>query len=140
MSSIQRSTSDRFRAKIIAAKTIEARVLDGIRTKLLTPQAMAESVESLRQANVARRQATLSARTPMEKELASIERQIERAQLMCMEGAMEIEDLKARSLSLRRAAASFRPCWPRSTNPAWSHCIPQPQAPTANSPDACTKP
>ena len=87
--------------KIIAAKTVEARVLAGIRAKLLTPQAMAEAVESLRQANVARRQATLSARAPMEKELASIERQIERAQLMCMEGAMEIEDLKARSLPLK---------------------------------------
>ena len=53
--------------KIIAAKTVEARVLAGIRTKLLTPQALADAVESLRQVNEARRQATLSARAPMEK-------------------------------------------------------------------------
>ncbi len=88
-------------AKIIAAKTIEARVLDGIREKLLTPQAMADAVESLRQANEARRQTTLSVRAPMTKELASIERQLERAQLMCMEGVMEIEDLKTRSIPLK---------------------------------------
>lgn len=94
--------------KIIAAKTVEARVLDGIHTKLLTPQALADAVESLRQANEARRQATLTARAPMEKELASIERQIERAQLMCMEGAMEIEELKTRSLPLKARRSELK--------------------------------
>ena len=87
--------------KIIAAPTVEARVLDGIRDKLLSPQAMAAAVDQLREESQSRRRETLAARAPMERELAEIARKLERAQIMCMDGAMEIEDLKTRSAPLK---------------------------------------
>lgn len=94
--------------KIIAAQTVEARVLDGIRDKLLSPQAMAAAVDTLRQEGENRRRTTLSARAPMERELAEIARKLERAQVMCMDGAMEIEELKARSAPLKTRRAELQ--------------------------------
>ena len=41
--------------KIIAAPTVEARVLDGVRDKLLSPQAMAAAVDQLREESQSRR-------------------------------------------------------------------------------------
>jgi site-specific DNA recombinase len=91
--------------KIIAAKTIEARVLDGIAAKLLAPEAIAAAVSTAQLEATERQHQTLRARAPMEKELAEIARKLERAQTMCMDGAIEIEELKARSapLKVRRA-------------------------------------
>lgn len=43
----------------------------------------------------------------MEKELAEIARRPERAQVMCMEGAMEIDELKARSIPLKARRAEL---------------------------------
>nr|WP_295236746.1 hypothetical protein [uncultured Brevundimonas sp.] len=54
----------------------------------------------------------------MEKEFAFIERQIERAQLMCMEGAMKIEDLKARSLPLRARRSELQALLPEAEVPS----------------------
>ena len=93
--------------KIIAAPTVEARVLEGIRAKLLTPDAMAAAIDQLRRESESRRRTTLAARAPMEKELAEIARRLERAQVMCMEGAMEIDDLKARSTPLKARRAEL---------------------------------
>ncbi|WP_407059711.1 recombinase family protein [Brevundimonas bacteroides] len=87
--------------KIIAAPTVEARVLDGIRDKLLSPQAMAAAVDQLREESQNRRRETLAARAPMERELAEIARKLERAQTLCIDGAMEIEELKSRSAPLK---------------------------------------
>ena len=87
--------------KMIAAKTIEARVLNGIAAKLLAPEAIAAAVSVAQTAAIQRQHETLRARAPMEKELAEISRKLERAQTMCMDGAMEIAELKARSAPLK---------------------------------------
>lgn len=87
--------------KIIAAPTVEARVLDGGRDKLLSPQAMAAAVDQLCEESQSRRRETLAARAPMERELAEIARKLERAQTLCIDGAMEIEELITRSAPLK---------------------------------------
>ena len=94
--------------KIIAAKTIEARVLDGIAAKLLAPEAIAAAIKSAQVETAERQHQTLKARAPMEKELAEIARKLERAQTMCMDGAMEIEELKARSAPLKARRAELQ--------------------------------
>jgi site-specific DNA recombinase len=94
--------------KIIAAKTIEARVLDGIAAKLLAPEAIAAAVSAAQIESTSRQHQTLRARAPMEKELAEIARKLERAQTMCMDGAMEIEELKARSAPLKTRRAELQ--------------------------------
>ena len=93
--------------KIIAAKTIEARVLDGIAAKLLAPEAIAAAVKAVQADATARQHQTLKARAPMEKELAEIARKLDRAQTMCMDGAMEIEELKTRSAPLKARRAEL---------------------------------
>ena len=87
--------------KIIAAKTIEARVLEALTTNLLAPEAIASAVAAIQRETAMRQNHTLKARGPMEKELAVIARKLERAQAMCMEGAMEIDELKKLSTPLK---------------------------------------
>ncbi|MCV0415880.1 MAG: hypothetical protein K5831_13520 [Brevundimonas sp.] len=62
---------------------------------------IAAAVDALRAESEARRRSSLAQRAPMEKELAEIARRLERAQVMCMDGAMEIEELKMRSAPLK---------------------------------------
>jgi site-specific DNA recombinase len=81
--------------KSIAADTVERRVLDGIRDKLLSPEAIAEAVRTHREAAAAQRRETMSNRAPIERELAEIERKIGRGQEMCLNEVISIADLKA---------------------------------------------
>lgn len=62
---------------------------------------MAAAVDQLREESQSRRRETLAARAPMERELAEIARKLDRAQTLCIEGAMEIEELKRRSTPLK---------------------------------------
>jgi site-specific DNA recombinase len=104
--------------KIISAKTIEARVLDGIAAKLLAPEAIAAAVSAAQAEASARQHQTLKARAPMEKELAEIARKLERAQTMCMDGAMEIAELKARSAPLKARRAELEALLAEAAEPA----------------------
>ncbi|WP_396595782.1 recombinase family protein [Brevundimonas sp. R86498] len=93
--------------KLIAAKTIEARVLEGIAAKLLAPEAIGAAVSSAQKEAADRQRQTLSTRAPMERELAEIARKLDRAQTLCIDGAMEIEELKRRSLPLKARRAEL---------------------------------
>jgi site-specific DNA recombinase len=104
--------------KIIAAKTIEARVLDGITAKLLAPQAIAAAVSAAQAEAMTRQRETLRTRAPMEKELAEISRKLERAQILCIDGAMEIEELKARSAPLKSRRAELEALLAEAEEPA----------------------
>lgn len=81
--------------KIIAAERVEHRVVEGIRTKLLSPEAIAKAVEDHREAAAAKRREILASRAPIERELADIARKIERGQEMCLNEVISIADLKA---------------------------------------------
>lgn len=87
--------------KIIAAKTVEERVLTGIKTHLLSPEAIAEAVRAFHAAAETERRALQIERAPLERELAEIERKLKRAQAMCLEGAIETDELKTISAPLK---------------------------------------
>ena len=87
--------------KIIAAKTVEERVLTGIKTHLLSPEAISEAVRAFHAAAETERRALQVERAPLERELAEIERKLKRAQTMCLEGAIETEELKTISAPLK---------------------------------------
>ncbi|WP_409516145.1 recombinase zinc beta ribbon domain-containing protein [Brevundimonas sp.] len=87
--------------KIIAARTVEERVFTGIKTHLLSPEAIAEAVRTFHAAAEAERRAPLVERAPLECELAEIERKLKRAQTMCLDGAIETDELKTISAPLK---------------------------------------
>ena len=87
--------------KIIAAERVEKRVLAGVRDHLLSPEAIAQAVRDMREQAERDRKAVLVERAPMERELAEIARRLARAQTMCMDGAIEIADLKGLSEPLK---------------------------------------
>ena len=76
-------------------------MLQGLTSKLLAPEAIASAVAQIQRETAARQNQTLKDRGPMEKELAVIARKLERAQAMCMEGVMEIKELKKLSTPLK---------------------------------------
>ncbi|WP_430826495.1 recombinase family protein [Brevundimonas diminuta] len=96
--------------KIIAAKTVEERVLAGIKIHLLSPEAIAEAVRAFHAAADAERHALQVERAPLERELSEIERKLKRAQTMCLDGAIETEELKTISapLKVRRSEIQSR--------------------------------
>ncbi len=91
--------------KIIAAQTVEKRVLAGIRTHLLSPEAIGSAVNIFRQEQDAQRHQALAQRAPAERELGELARKLERAQMMFMEEMITMDELKARTapLALRRS-------------------------------------
>lgn len=101
--------------KIIAAERVEHRVIEGIRTKLLSPEAIAKAVEVHREAAAAERREIVASRAPIARELAEIARKLERGEEMCLNEVISIADLKALTNSTRRVARS----WSRSSQ-AWS--------------------
>jgi len=96
--------------KIIAAKTVEERVLAGIKTHLLAPEAITETVRTFHAGAEAERRALQVERAPLERELADIERKLKRAQTMCLDGAIETDELKMIStpLKIRRSEIQAR--------------------------------
>ena len=87
--------------KIIAARTVEDRVLAGIRRHLLSPEAIASAVRIFHEEQSARRLEALVARAPAERELTEIGRKLERAQMMFMEEMITMDELKARAAPLK---------------------------------------
>ena len=96
--------------KIIRARTVEGRVLTGIKTYLLSPEAISEAVKAFHTAAESDRRALLIERAPLERELAEIERKLKRAQTMCLDGAIETSELKSISgpLKARRTEIQSR--------------------------------
>ena len=100
--------------KIIAAEKVERPVLEGVREKLLAPEAIAEALRRHREAAAAERRDTLASRAPTVRDLAEIERKVRRAQEMCLNDAISINELKAltdkhaaRKAELERKLASL---------------------------------
>jgi site-specific DNA recombinase len=89
-------------SKVIKAETVEARVLDGVRTKLLAPDAIRQAVAAIGEAMLAEQRAIESERAPLEQELVQIERKLQRAQRMCLEEAISTAELKALSAPLKQ--------------------------------------
>ena len=87
--------------KIIAARTVEDRVLAGARRHLLSPEAIASAVRIFHEEQSARRLESLAARAPAERELTEIGRKLERAQMMFMEEMITMDELKARTAPLK---------------------------------------
>ena len=88
--------------KVIKAETVEARVLEGVRTKLLAPEAIRQAVAAIGDAMLAERRAVQAERTPLEQELMQIERRLQRAQRMCMEEAISTAELKGLNMPLKQ--------------------------------------
>ena len=86
--------------KVIAATTVERRVLAGVKTHLVSPQAVAMAVTRYQEAAEEHRRMVERERAPMEKELLEIGRQLERAQVMFMEGVVDLNTLKVRTAPL----------------------------------------
>ncbi|MBC7166783.1 hypothetical protein [Phenylobacterium sp.] len=70
-------------------------MIEGVRTRLLSPEAIAEAVRRHREAAAAERREILASRALIERELAEIARRLERAQELCLNEAMSIQDFKA---------------------------------------------
>ena len=96
--------------KIIAAKRVEERVVAGVREHLLAPEAIAQAVRDMRESDEAERRAALAERAPMERELAEIARRLQRAQSMCLDGAIDTAELKTLSepMKARRGEVQLR--------------------------------
>lgn len=103
--------------KIIAAKTVEERVLAGIKTRLLAPEAITETVRAFHAAAEAERRALQVERAPLERELAEIERKLKRAQTMCLDGAIETGELKTISTPLKIRRSEIQARMAADTNP-----------------------
>lgn len=86
--------------KIIAATTVERRVLAGVKTHLVSPEAIAMAMTLYQEAAEKHRRMLERERAPMEKEQVEIGRQLERAQVMFMEGLVDLDTLKARTAPL----------------------------------------
>ena len=88
--------------KVIKAETVEARVLEGVRTKLLAPDAIRQAVAAIGDAMLTEQRASQAERTPLEQELVQIERRLQRAQRMCLEEAISTTELKDLSAPLKQ--------------------------------------
>ena len=95
-----RGTATCTNSKIIAATTVERRVLAGVKTHLVSPEAIAMAVTGYHEAAEKHRRMIERERAPMEKELADIGRQLERAQIMFMKGLVNFETLEVRTAPL----------------------------------------
>ncbi|HWF01528.1 MAG TPA: recombinase family protein, partial [Caulobacteraceae bacterium] len=94
--------------KAIAARTVETRVLEGIRARLLAPEVIAAAVRDYRADMEAARSAAVSERAPIERELAEIQRRIDRAAESYDRGLFEIDELEIRLRPLRARQAELR--------------------------------
>ncbi len=86
--------------KIIAAGTVEARVLEGVRRHLLSPAAIKKAVEEAAECWSAEHRAALEQRAPLERELAAVERRLGRTQDLYVAGQLGMEEVKRRNMPL----------------------------------------
>ncbi|WP_029415256.1 hypothetical protein [Brevundimonas bacteroides] len=93
-------------------------MLEGIVAKLLAPQAIAAAVSSDQREAADRQRQTLNARAATERERAEIACKLDRAQTLCIDGGMEIEELKRRSLPLKACRAELETVLSERDEPA----------------------
>ena len=86
--------------KIIAATTVEARVLEGVRRHLLSPAAIKLAIKEAAERWWAEHRAALEQRAPIERELAEVERRLGRTQDLYVAGQIEMEEVKRRNAPL----------------------------------------
>lgn len=94
--------------KIIAAATIEARVLEGIKARLLAPAVIAEAVRAWHDQARANHAHLVNQRLPLERELEEIGRRIDRAADSFERGFFEVDELGRRILPLKARRAELR--------------------------------
>ncbi len=95
-------------AKIIRAETVEARVLEGVRTRLLAPEVIARAVRVYQQEMDAAVSAAERDRVPIERELDEIGRRISRAADSYERGVFDLDELEARVAPLKSRRAQLR--------------------------------
>jgi site-specific DNA recombinase len=93
--------------KIIAAEKIEARVIDGLRRRLLAPEAIAQAVHAYREAAEAERLEIVANRAPIERELAELDRRIARIADAYVDGAIDLAELKLKVPVLKARKAEL---------------------------------
>ena len=96
-----RRLAARTRAGVAHDRTVEDRVLAGVRRHLLAPEAIASAVRIFHEERSARRLEALAARAPAERELSEIDRKLERAQMMFMKEMITMDELEARMAPLK---------------------------------------
>ncbi len=91
--------------KSIAARSVERRVVDGVRRHLLAPDKIAAAVREIHDGQARDRKAAMAERLPRERELAEIVRRLDRAQEAYLAGVMDLADLgrQTEPLKARRA-------------------------------------
>jgi site-specific DNA recombinase len=94
--------------KTISAKAIEARVIEGVRARLLDTEQMAKAAREYQADMEAARRSAIANRLPLERDLAEVGRRIERATESYLAGGIELpafhallEPLKARKATLQ---------------------------------------
>ncbi|QIF83092.1 hypothetical protein E4341_12465 [Brevundimonas sp. 'scallop'] len=87
--------------KIIAVATIERRFLAGVKTHLISPEAITLALTRYQEAAEDHLRMIERERKPIEKELVEIGRRLERAQVMFMEEVIDLDSLKARTAPLK---------------------------------------
>lgn len=94
--------------KTIAAAKIEARVIEGVRTRLLSPAAIAEAARTYQADMEAARKLAIGQRLPLEREFAEVGRRIERATEAYLAGQLELDGFAAvhEPLKTRKAEIS----------------------------------
>ena len=80
--------------RCIAAAAIEKRVIEGVKAHLLAPEAVASAVREWRADMEAERRRVLIDRAPLERELAGVQRRLDRAVAAMLDGVLDAEDLK----------------------------------------------
>lgn len=110
--------------RMIAAGKVEARVLDGLSERLLSPAAVAAGVAAKLEEQEADRRAALAASGPRDRELAELARKLDRATQAYLAGAMDLAaftaataPLKARQAALQAQAEAAAPPPPIQLHP-----------------------
>ena len=103
--------------KVIKAETVEARVLEGARSKLLAPEAIRQAIAIIGDAMLTEQRASQAERALLEQELAQVERRLQRAQRMCLEEAISTTELKDLSTPLKQRQAEIQGRLARAAHP-----------------------
>ena len=87
--------------KIIAATTVERRVLAGLKKHLVSPEAIAVALDQYRAAAAEQARVVARDRAPLERELAQVSRQLERIQTLFIEEEIDLDECKSKSNPLK---------------------------------------
>lgn len=89
-------------SKTIAAARIEARVIEGVRTRLLSPAVITEAARTYQADMETARKAATQERLPLERELAELGRRIDRATEAYLSGQIELDAFAALQQPLKQ--------------------------------------